>query len=131
MEYAAIIILLAFAQYLYFVGRVGFSRPKFGINPPKTTGHETWERYFRVQQNTLEQLVVFVPSILAFSYFVSPQWVILPGILFIISRGLYSHLYILDPKKRSPAFALTFFTNIGLVLVTLGGVVAKLNGLAV
>lgn len=126
MKIAWIFILLALAQYIYFVGRTGFSRGKFGIKPPNMTGHEVWERYLRVQLNTLEQLIVFVPALLAFAQFISPKWVCIPGAIFVFARQYYSYLYIKDPMSRTPAFALTFFTNIGLVVSSLVGIAISL-----
>jgi hypothetical protein len=44
MELAAIIILAALSQYLYFALRVGAGRSKFGVTAPSTSGDERWER---------------------------------------------------------------------------------------
>ena len=55
---ATLIALAVFAWTMYLVGR---ARTKFGVNAPAVTGHEQFERCFRVQMNTLELLVVFVP----------------------------------------------------------------------
>ena len=121
MQYAIIIIFIALLQYIYFIGRVGFTRDKYDVKAPKTAGNETWERIFRVQQNTMEQLVIFIPCMLAFASYVSSTWVILPGVLFVIGRQLYSHLYIKNPQSRAPGFALSFFSNIALVIGSLIG----------
>ncbi len=116
MEYAILIILIALLQYIFFTGRVGFTRGKCGVHAPKTVGDETWERFFRVQQNTMEQLVIFIPGMVLFSVYVSQIWVLLPGILFVIGRQIYSHLYIKNPASRGPGMVLSFFSNIALVL---------------
>ena len=76
MEYAALVILLALAQYVVFTLRVGAGRPKYGVDAPKTEGNETWERLFRVQQNTLEQLIIFVPGAWLFGLYISASWVL-------------------------------------------------------
>ena len=47
---------------IFFTARVGISRGKLGVEAPACTGNEQFERMFRVQQNTLEQLIVFVPA---------------------------------------------------------------------
>ena len=124
MEYSLIIIMLALIQYLLFGLRTGVARPKFGVEPPKMTGHETWERYSRVHLNTLEQLIAFIPGLLTFSYYVSPKWAILPGVAFLIARQIYSIRYIKDPKGRG--FPPTFFINVILVLGSLIGIVMSL-----
>ncbi|MEE9345781.1 MAG: MAPEG family protein [Methylococcales bacterium] len=121
MEYSIVIILIALLQYIFFTGRTGFSRVKYGVQAPKTVGNETWERIFRVQQNTMEQLIIFIPGMLIFSMYVSQTWVLLPGILFVIGRQIYSHLYIKNPESRGPGMVLSFFSNIALVL---GGLIS-------
>ena len=124
MEYPIIIILLASVQYLLFGLRTGVTRRKFGVDAPRVSGNETWERYNRVHLNTLEQLIVFIPALLTFSYYVSPKWALLPGIAFLVARQTYSYLYIKNPKGRG--FPPTFFINVILVIGSLIGVVMSL-----
>ena len=128
MEYSIAIILIALLQFIFFTGRVGFSRGKYDIKAPKTTGNERWERIFRIQQNTMEQLLIFIPAMLIFSLYVSATWVLLPGILFIVGRHIYSRLYLESPENRGPGMVLSFFTNIALVISGLIGVSLKLIG---
>jgi len=125
MEYAAFIILLALAQYLYFTMRVGLARGKFGVKAPATSGNEIWERVYRVQQNTLEQLVMFIPAIIAFSMYASSRWALLPGVLFLIGRQLYSFEYVKDPDSRTPGMALSLLSNVVLVIGALIGLAFK------
>ena len=112
----AFVILVALLQYAYFTFRVGLLRGKYGVPAPKCSGHDTWERMFRVQQNTMEQLVMFVPAIILFAHFVSARWALLPGVLFIIGRALYSHLYIKDPATRPVGAVMTLFSNLAMVV---------------
>ena len=126
MEYAAFIILLALAQYLYFTMRVGLARGKFGVKAPATSGHEIWERVYRVQQNTLEQLVMFIPAMIAFSMYASSRWALLPGVLFLIGRQLYSFEYVKNPDSRTPGMALSLLSNVVLVIGALIGLAFKL-----
>jgi glutathione S-transferase len=128
MEYAVIIILLALLQYTYFSYAVGSQRVKLKVAAPLTEGNDVWQRYFRVQQNTLEQLIVFIPGMLAFNHYVSSSWVILPGVAYLIGRQLYAHLYVKAPKSRAPGFLMTFFANMALVIGSLIGVVMQLVG---
>jgi glutathione S-transferase len=46
---------------------VGFARKKYGISAPKTTGDENFEKYFRSHYNTIENLVIFLPSMWLFA----------------------------------------------------------------
>jgi uncharacterized membrane protein YecN with MAPEG domain len=121
MEYTALIILLALLQFLLFGVRVGIARGKYGIKAPATLGDETWERMYRVQQNTMEQLVVFIPAVIAFSVYVSNRWVLLPGLLFLVGRQLYSYEYIKNPDSRVPGMAISLLCNAALVIGALIG----------
>jgi len=126
MEYTAVIILLALAQYLYFTLRVGAGRAKYGVEAPATSGNDAWERLFRVQQNTLEQLVIFIPATVLFGIYVSAAWVLLPGLLFLAGRQLYFYEYVNNPRSRGPGMGLTLFANAALVAGALVAVVLKL-----
>lgn len=126
MEYATLIVLLALLQYIWFSVRVGTARGKYNINAPACSGDETWERLFRVQQNTMEQLIVFIPATYAFAYFASPLWALIIGAVFIIGRFIYSAEYVKDPKTRVLGTVLTMLPNVALVLGALGGLVMKL-----
>ena len=126
MEFAVLVVLLALAQFTFFTFRTGAARPKYKVNAPKTTGDESWERLFRVQQNTMEQLVVFIPSMLAFSFYVSGLWGLLPGLLFLAGRQLYSYEYISNPGSRVPGMAMTLLANGVLLVGSLIGVLFKI-----
>jgi len=123
MEYATLIVLLALLQYVWFTMRVGIKRGKFHVEAPACEGDENWERLFRIQQNTMEQLVVFIPASFAFAHYTNPIWVLLPGGLFIIGRFLYSAEYLKDPKTRAPGMVITMFANMTLVLGALSGLI--------
>ncbi len=125
MEYSIVIIMVALVQFQFFGLRTGIARPKYGVLPPKTTGHETWERLFRVHQNTMEQVVVFIPALLGFTYYVSHIWAYVLGVCFIVFRQIYSITYIKNPTKR--IFPPSFGVNMVLIFGTIIGVVLQLT----
>ena len=126
MEYMALVILAALTQYVYFTIRVGAAREKYGIDAPRTTGNETWERLFRIQQNTLEQLIIFIPTLVLFSIYVSATWALLPGVIFLIGRQLYAWEYAKNPKTRVPGMSLTLLANAALLVGAAIALVLKL-----
>jgi len=107
MEPVAVVIALALFQYVVFAMLVGWARGKYGVKAPAVTGHEIFERYFRVHQNTLELLVAFVPAIWLFGLYVDPTWAALLGLVYLVARVLYLRGYVANPAKREVGFALS------------------------
>ena len=132
MELVVIVAGVALLEYWVFLLLCGQARGRFGVAAPATTGHPVFERYFRVQMNTIEQLVLFLPGLFGFAVFVSPTWAAALGLVFVVGRAVYARGYIEDPAKRGPGFLLTFVANLTLVGGTLiGAIVRLLQGPAV
>jgi uncharacterized MAPEG superfamily protein len=126
MEFVAIVAVLALLQYILFAMLVGQARGKFGVNGPAITGHPVFERYFRVQMNTLELLIALLPGLWVFAHYVSPTWAAMLGAVYLVGRFLYLKSYVADPAKRGPGFGLSFLPIIVLLLGGLGGAVLTL-----
>lgn len=111
MEAVAIVTILALGQFVLFSIQVGSMRVKHGIKAPAVTGHPDFERMFRIQQNTMEQLVAFIPAIWIFGYFVNPFWGAAIGLVFIVGRFIYRASYLKDPASRGLGFTITFLST--------------------
>ena len=104
MELPAIVTALALLQFSWFSVQVGSMRGKHGVKAPAMSGPPEFERMMRVQQNTMEQLVVFLPALWLHAYLVNPLWAAGIGLLFIIGRFIYRSAYLRDPSSRSLGF---------------------------
>jgi uncharacterized membrane protein YecN with MAPEG domain len=122
MRLVFIVVGLVLIEYLVFVVRAGRARGQFGVAAPATHGHPIFERHFRVQQNTVEQLVVFLPAVFLFARYASEIGAAALGLVFLVGRALYARGYVIDPAKRGPGFLLTIAANVVLLLGGLVGV---------
>ena len=118
-----IIIALALFQLIGFGVAVSLARRRYQVAAPATGGHESFERYFRVHMNTVEQLVVFVPAIWLFATQVSANWAVILGVVYLAGRLVYFYSYVKDPRSRTLGYALSSFPGIiklaGLVIVSI------------
>jgi glutathione S-transferase len=128
MAYVDIVTALAVLQFIVFGFKVGGARGRYGVKAPAITGNEIFERHFRVQQNTLEQLIVFLPGLYLFSRYFSPLVAAVLGAVYLIGREVYAVSYVKDPAKRGPGYGLTFLPMVILVLGGLFGAVRQLSG---
>jgi glutathione S-transferase len=118
-------VALALLEYAILGLLVGQARGKYNVPAPATTGDPIFERYFRVHQNTMEQLVMFVPAVFIFAIYVNGLVAAALGLLFVIARAVYARGYIGNPEKRATGAAITFVTNAILVLGSLIGIVVR------
>ena len=123
MAYVQVVMLLALLEYLLFGHAVGRARSRYNVPAPATGGHEVFERYFRAQMNTLEQLVVFLPSIWLFAQYVNAWIAVALGVLFIVGRALYFRGYVQAPAARHAGFVVSAVPNVALLIGALIGTV--------
>ena len=105
--YSALATLLALAVFIWTLVLVGRARARFGVPAPICTGNEEFERYFRVQMNTLEQLVLLLPILWLCAVWVGELHAGLGGLVWSAGRIIYVLSYIKNPASRTLGFALT------------------------
>lgn len=123
MNYIHIIALLAVLLFFAFGILVGRARVRYGVKAPAVTGHAQFERAFRVQMNTLEQLVVFLPALLIAAAYWSQTMVAGLGLVWLVGRLIYRQAYVADPEKRGLGFLLTVIPTFVLLGLGLAGAV--------
>ena len=112
--------------FVFYTGlNVARMRGKHKIDAPAVTGNPEFERAYRVQVNTLEQFVMFLPLLwLATTYFMMLPW--LPavlGLVWVIGRFMYMQGYMVAPEKRSMGFLVTSVATLGLLILSIIGIV--------
>jgi hypothetical protein len=121
----ASVTILAVMFYFYTAFRVGNLRGAHAIAAPATVGHPIFERAYRVQMNTLEQMGMLLPSLwLAAFYPIPMPWIApLIGLIWVIGRIFYLRAYMKDPATRLIGAALSGLTNLALIIIATAGVV--------
>src|SRR5580700_2574129 len=102
--FSAVVAILALLVYVVTFVNAGRMRHKFDVKAPAVSGPPEFERALRVQQNTLEQLVWFLPALWLFVLLVSPFWGGAIGLVWVAGRVIYAISYMRDPATRGPGF---------------------------
>jgi len=126
MEFVALVTLLLLCQYVVFMGMCGKARAQSGIVAPAVTGDETFERAYRVQMNTVEQLVIALPAMWVSGMYFMPMVAAALGLVFFVGRMMYRVSYMKDPESRGPGMIIGFLANIALIATGLWGVISQL-----
>ena len=120
--YVALVTLLALLVFFWTGIRVGGARSKYKIEAPATTGDPIFERHFRVQMNTLEGIVLFLPSLWLFSVYWGDMLAAAIGAVWIVGRVIYILSYVANPSSRSAGFAVQGLSSLSLLIGALYGV---------
>jgi glutathione S-transferase len=120
---ASAITLLSTLLVWFTSFNVSRARYKYKIQAPAVTGNKVFERIYRVQMNTLENFVIFIPSLWLYAIYMSDKGAGVAGLLWIVGRVWYADSYEKDAKKRSPGFLISMLTTIGLWLGAVYGMV--------
>lgn len=126
MNLAYLAIMLMILQYALFGTMVAVGRSRYKVAAPAVSGHADFERYFRVQQNTLEQLIVVIPSLWIMALTWSPLWAALLGYLFVAGRAYYAWGYYRKAADRHWGFVVGAFATGSLVTGACIGILKNL-----
>jgi uncharacterized MAPEG superfamily protein len=83
---------------------VGVCRGKFGIHAPATSSHPQFDIAYRIQMNTVENAVAFLPVLWVFALSLSPTWATALGGAWLLGRVWYALAYAADPSKRGNGY---------------------------
>jgi len=121
----AAVTLAALITYQGTAMAVGQARVKHKVMPPASAGPEGFERALRVQQNTLEQLVFFLPTFWLAALLGPEAWASLLGFIWVGGRVAYGVGYRIDPSKRGPGFGISFLCSVALLVMAIVGVIRQ------
>lgn len=107
MAYVDIVTALAVLQFMVFGFKVGAARGRYGVKAPATSGHEMFDRAFRIQMNTLENTVQMLPALWLCAIYANDRLAGLLGLVWLLLRIWYALAYQRDPARRGAAFGLS------------------------
>ncbi len=118
----ALITILTVLLMTATVFMVGRARGKYGVKAPATTGHEGFERAFRVQMNTQEAALMFLPSLWTAAAF-GMAWISAAlGAAWLVGRVWYAVAYANPAGNRGPGFLIGMLALLGLIVQALWGI---------
>lgn len=100
---------------------VGRARGKYGIKAPAVTGHEMFERAYRIQMNTLESAAPMLPALWLYAGFIGDRGAAAIGAVWLVARIWYAVAYQIDPARRGAGFGISFVAFVVLWLGALWG----------
>lgn len=112
-------VLLLFAVTVL----TGRARRKYAIKAPATSGHPMFERVYRIQMNTLEHAVIFLPALWVAARWGNPTWAGILGLVWLLGRVWYVPAYLSDPARRGPPFGLGMIALMLMIVLAIWGVI--------
>lgn len=126
MPYVELVAVLAVLQFFFFGAMTGNARRISGLKAPAMVGHDGFERMYRVQMNTLETLVAFLPALIIAAKYWPALLIAGLGCVYIIGRFVYWRAYVGNPSKRGLGFMLSILPTFILLLLALLGIVQSI-----
>ena len=124
--WVALVTLLALLFYAWTGVAAGRARYRHGVAAPAMTGHPAFGRAARVQANTLEWLVIFLPALWLFAIYANAPLAVVLGLVWIAARFLYMRGYLKEAGQRSTGFLVQGVATLALVIGAVGGAVWSL-----
>ncbi|MEI6487128.1 MAG: MAPEG family protein [Sphingomonadales bacterium] len=119
-------LVLALLVYFALALNVGRARGAWNVPAPQSGGHPEFDKRYRVQMNTLEQLAMLVPGVIVAAPVLGDALTGGLALVWSLGRILFARAYYTDPSKRGPGFALTQLSSLVLLLAGAFGAITSL-----
>lgn len=117
----ALVTLLAVLLMFGTAFAVGLARGRYRIQAPATSGHPAFERAFRVQMNTLEATLLFLPTLWLAAHYGFAFWAGIAGLVWAAGRTWYALAYLQEAARRGGGFVLGMAAWAATLLMALTG----------
>lgn len=119
-------LVLALIVYFALSVNVGRARATWNVPAPQASGHPEFDKRYRVQMNTLEQLALLVPGVIVGAPVLGDAAAGGLAIVWSLGRIIFARAYYGDPAKRGPGFGLTLLPSLILLLAGAWGAITSL-----
>lgn len=102
--HTGLITLIALAVYFWMSTETAKARARHNVPAPAMTGPDAFLRVVRVHENTMEGLILFLPSLWLFALTVGDLWAAGIGLFYPIGRVVYARGYYAAADKRGRGF---------------------------
>jgi glutathione S-transferase len=121
-----LVTVAALAFYIVTCMAVAHLRTKYDLPAPTMFGQPVVERALRVQGNTLEWLVIFIPALWMFAPFWGAYLAAALGVVWIAGRAVYMAGYLRSPAGRRPGF---FIQGLAVAILLAGDIAGAVRAL--
>ena len=128
LHWPSLITLATLALLFGCVTHVGLARIRYRVAAPNTAGPEQFNRAYRVQMNTLENAVIFLPALWLAALYGSPRTAAALGAVWVIARAWYAIAYTRDPKSRGAPFVTAYAAWGALMLLAVWNLMTAWRG---
>jgi uncharacterized MAPEG superfamily protein len=105
------VLLMGWTAYL-----VGHARSRYGVKAPAMTGDPAFERCYRIQMNTIESSLMFLPLVWLADLYGGSVEIGVAGFVWIAGRVIYAIGYREAAAKRSFGYGVALFALCALLL---------------
>lgn len=122
LHWPALITLATLALLFGCVFHVGRCRRRYKVRAPETSGPSEFNRAYRIQMNTLENTVIFLPALWLAAIYFSPRVAAVVGAVWLAARVWYALAYARDPNARGTPFTVAYIAWGALMILAAWGV---------
>jgi glutathione S-transferase len=112
--YTSFVTLLTVLLMFALTFNVGRARGKYQIKAPAISGNELFERAYRIQLNTIENVLMFLPALWLYAFYIGDKGAGDSGVIWLIARVWYAISYQKNPAKRGLGFVISILVIAGL-----------------
>lgn len=125
LHWPALVTLAALTLLFGCAWLVGRARRRYQVRAPAANGPEGFERAMRVQTNTLENTVIFLPALWLAALYFNPRIAAVLGFVWIVARVWYAWAYARDAGKRGAPFIIAMIAWAALMVLALWGILTS------